>query len=168
MAKRKTTEEDERKPSRRRSPPEKRRPKRPAKKKARAKPAPSQRSRLRKSPVRLRARTAPRRRPSGRARAPSGEGTASARSPYDIDLDRNPANYQPLTPLTFLERAAKVFPERIAIIHGSQRFTYADFYARARKLASALAKRGIRQGRHGRGDAGQHAGRCWKRITACR
>src|SRR4051812_8577311 len=40
-----------------------------------------------------------------------------ARSPYDTDLDRNPANYQPLTPLTFLERAASVFPERTAIVH---------------------------------------------------
>ena len=66
---------------------------------------------------------------------------------YDIDLDRNPANFQPLTPLTFLERAAAVYPKHTAIIHGSLRRTYAEFYARARKLASALAKRGI-----GRGD----------------
>jgi len=70
--------------------------------------------------------------------------TASA---YDIDLDRNPANFQPLTPLTFLERAASVFPERTAIIHGSLRRSYRDFYARARRLASALAAHGI-----GRGD----------------
>ncbi|HEY5338107.1 MAG TPA: acyl-CoA synthetase [Rhizomicrobium sp.] len=69
-----------------------------------------------------------------------------ARSPYDADLDRNPANYQPLTPLTFLERAAKTFPDRAAIIHGKQRFTYAQFYARARRLASALAKHGIKKG----------------------
>jgi len=65
---------------------------------------------------------------------------------YDTDLDRNAANYVPLSPLTFLERAASVFPERIAIIHGSQRRTYAQFYARARQLASALAKRGIKKG----------------------
>jgi fatty-acyl-CoA synthase len=70
--------------------------------------------------------------------------TASA---YDINLDRNPANFQPLTPLTFLERAASVFPERTAIIHGSLRRSYRDFYARARRLASALAAHGI-----GRGD----------------
>ena len=39
---------------------------------------------------------------------------------YDRDLDRNPANFQPLTPLVLLERAAKVFPEEVAIIHGNQ------------------------------------------------
>src|SRR5271154_5626364 len=67
-------------------------------------------------------------------------------SPYDIDLDRNPANFQPLTPLTFLERAASVFPDHIAIIHGALRRTYRDFYARSRRLASALAKRGFKRG----------------------
>ena len=69
-----------------------------------------------------------------------------AKTPYDIDLDRNPANYQPLTPLGFLERAAAVFPDHTAIIHGALRRSYRDFYARARQLASALAKRGIRRG----------------------
>ena len=69
-----------------------------------------------------------------------------AKTPYDIDLDRNPANYQPLTPLGFLERAASVFPQHTAIVHGSLRRTYADFYARTRRLASALAKRGITRG----------------------
>src|SRR5271170_5463924 len=67
-------------------------------------------------------------------------------SPYDQDLDRNPANFQPLTPLTLLERAASVFPEQTAIIHGPLRRSYAEFYARARKLASALAKRGVKRG----------------------
>src|SRR6185295_7232840 len=70
-----------------------------------------------------------------------------AKSPYDTDLDRNPANYQPLTPLGFLERAAAVFPQHSAIIHGKLRRNYAEFYARSRQLASALAKHGI-----GRGD----------------
>jgi fatty-acyl-CoA synthase len=70
-----------------------------------------------------------------------------ATTPYDIDLDRNPANFQPLTPLAFLERAASVFPDHIGIIHGPLRRSYAEFYARARRLASALARRGI-----GRGD----------------
>src|SRR5678815_666012 len=65
---------------------------------------------------------------------------------YDIDLDRNPANFQPLTPLSFLERAAAVFPERTAIIHGPLRRSYAEFYARARRLGSALAKAGIKRG----------------------
>ena len=50
---------------------------------------------------------------------------------YDADLDRNPANFQSLTPLTFLERAASVFPNRTAIIHGKQRYTYAEYYARS-------------------------------------
>ncbi|MFL5055334.1 MAG: acyl-CoA synthetase [Microvirga sp.] len=68
-------------------------------------------------------------------------------TPYDRDLDKNPANFQPLTPLTFLERSAAVFPDRTAIIHGSLRRSYREFYARARRLASALLKRGI-----GRGD----------------
>src|SRR5499433_1827046 len=67
-------------------------------------------------------------------------------TPYDIDLDRNPANFQPLTPLTFLERAAAVFSDHTAIIHGPLRRSYAEFYARARQLASALAKRGIKRG----------------------
>jgi len=71
-----------------------------------------------------------------------------APSPYDTDLDRNLANFQPLTPLTLLERAAAVFPGHTAIIHGKLRRSYADFYARARRLASALARRGI-----GRGDS---------------
>jgi fatty-acyl-CoA synthase len=65
---------------------------------------------------------------------------------YDTDLERNPANYQPLTPLTFLERAASVFPDRIAIIHGNQRVSYAQYYARSRRLASGLSKAGIKKG----------------------
>ena len=68
------------------------------------------------------------------------------KSAYDIDLDKNPANYQPLTPLSYLERAAAVFPDQVAIIHGTQRTTYRDFHARAKKLGSALAKRGISRG----------------------
>jgi len=69
-----------------------------------------------------------------------------AKTPYDTDLDRNAANFQPLTPLGFLERAAAVFPEHTAIIHGKLRRSYAEFYARSRRLASALAKRGIKRG----------------------
>jgi fatty-acyl-CoA synthase len=69
-----------------------------------------------------------------------------AKAPYDTDLDRNPANFQPLTPLTLLERAASVFPDHPAIVHGQLRRTYAEFYARARRLASALVKCGIRRG----------------------
>ncbi|MCC0053293.1 MAG: acyl-CoA synthetase [Rhodobiaceae bacterium] len=65
---------------------------------------------------------------------------------YEIDLPKTPANYQPLTPLTFLERSASVFPDHPAIIHGSRTTSYADFYARSRRLASALAQRGIGKG----------------------
>jgi fatty-acyl-CoA synthase len=68
-------------------------------------------------------------------------------NPYEIGLDRNPANYAPLTPLSFLERAASVYPERIALIHGEARQTWRETYARCRRLACALAARGI-----GRGD----------------
>jgi fatty-acyl-CoA synthase len=65
---------------------------------------------------------------------------------YNQDLDRNQANYQPLTPITFLERAAKVFPDHIAIIHGDLRYTYAEFYRRCRQLASVLSANGIGRG----------------------
>lgn len=54
-------------------------------------------------------------------------------NPYNTDLDRTPANFQPLTPLTFLERAAMVFPDHTAIIHGVLRRSYAAFYARSRR-----------------------------------
>jgi fatty-acyl-CoA synthase len=67
-------------------------------------------------------------------------------SPYDRDLDRNAANYAPLSPLSFLARSAAVFPERTAIIHGHRHWTYAQFYGRARRLASALARHGIGKG----------------------
>jgi fatty-acyl-CoA synthase len=69
-----------------------------------------------------------------------------AKTPYDVDLDRNPANFQPLTPLGFLERAAGVFPQHTAIIHGPLQRSYAEFYARCRRLGSALQKRGIKRG----------------------
>ncbi|MCX7316624.1 MAG: acyl-CoA synthetase [Hyphomicrobiales bacterium] len=65
---------------------------------------------------------------------------------FNDGLGKNPANFQPLTPLTFLERAASVYPDRTAIIHGGLCRSYRDFAARTRRLASALAKRGIGQG----------------------
>ncbi|WP_072369103.1 acyl-CoA synthetase [Hyphomicrobium sp. NDB2Meth4] len=67
-------------------------------------------------------------------------------NPFNENLEKNRANYQPLTPLQFLQRAALVYPNHLAIIHGSQRFTYGEFYARCRRLASALAARGIGEG----------------------
>src|SRR5574337_1691971 len=71
---------------------------------------------------------------------------AMLQTPYDQDLARNEANFQPLTPLTFLERAAQVFPDRVAIVHGGLRRTYREFHARSKRLASALAKRGFVRG----------------------
>ncbi len=62
---------------------------------------------------------------------------------YDIDLDRNAANFQPLTPLGFLERSASIFPDRLAVVHGAVRRNYRDLYARASRLASALAAHGV-------------------------
>ncbi len=69
-----------------------------------------------------------------------------APSIYDRDLDRNPANSAPLTPLTFLRRAASVYPDKTAVIHGDRRFSYEEFYERACRLAGALAGRGIGPG----------------------
>ena len=67
-------------------------------------------------------------------------------NPFNKDLDQNPANYQPLTPLTFLERAASVFPDQIAVIHGNLRQNYSELYRRSVKLASSLNKIGIKRG----------------------
>jgi fatty-acyl-CoA synthase len=63
--------------------------------------------------------------------------------PYETDLDKSPANYAPLTPLGFIERAAYVYPDRLAVVHGARRFTWAQTYARCRRLASALVQRGV-------------------------
>jgi fatty-acyl-CoA synthase len=65
---------------------------------------------------------------------------------YDIGLDRNPANFAPLSPLSFLARAAEVYPERTATIHGDQRTSWSEAYSRCRRLASALAKLGVGAG----------------------
>ena len=95
----------------------------------------------RKSPIAL-----PHRRKRTRARAlPQRPQIKPGASPYDTGLDRNPANFQALTPLTHLARAAQVYPDTIAVIHGGARLRYADFYVRCRKLASALAGLGIKK-----------------------
>ncbi len=65
---------------------------------------------------------------------------------YNVGLDKNPANYVPLSPLTFLERAASVYPKLTSIVHGNLRYTWAETYERCRRLASALHKRGIDEG----------------------
>jgi fatty-acyl-CoA synthase len=65
---------------------------------------------------------------------------------FERDLDRNAANYVPLSPLSFLARAAAVFPNRLAVVHGARRYSWAEAYARCRRLASALTWRGIGKG----------------------
>src|SRR6202011_4496358 len=62
-------------------------------------------------------------------------------TPYDTDLERNAANFQPLTPLSFLARAAEVYPDQTAIIHGKRSWSYRQFFSRAKQFASALANR---------------------------
>src|SRR6185437_9559014 len=64
-------------------------------------------------------------------------------NPYLRGLERNAANYVPLTPLTFLARSAAVFPDRLAVLHGERRYSWAESYRRCRQLASALKGRGI-------------------------
>jgi fatty-acyl-CoA synthase len=70
-----------------------------------------------------------------------------AASPYELGLDKNKANFVALSPIGFLLRAAAVYPERTAVIHGTRRYTWRQSLERCRRLASALAARGI-----GRGD----------------
>jgi len=73
---------------------------------------------------------------------------SGAESPYDAShLTKNAANFAALTPLAFLPRAAAVYPDKLAVIHGAFRFTYRQLYDRCRRLASALRRRGV-----GRGD----------------
>ncbi|QAA93524.1 acyl-CoA synthetase [Pollutimonas thiosulfatoxidans] len=69
---------------------------------------------------------------------------------FDQDLPQTPANYAAISPLSFLERSATVYPQRLAVVHGSGstalRRTWSELYARCRQLASALAQRGIGKG----------------------
>jgi len=67
-------------------------------------------------------------------------------NPYSQGLDKNAANYAALTPLSFIERAATVYPDHTAVIYGDQRRTWAQTYQRCRQLASALQQRGIGEG----------------------
>ncbi len=65
---------------------------------------------------------------------------------YEQHMDRNPANYAPLSPIPLLERAASVFPDRPSVVHGARRYTWSETWDRARRLGSALAQRGIGKG----------------------
>src|ERR1700754_2946064 len=64
-------------------------------------------------------------------------------NPYEIGLDKNPANYVPLTPLTFPPRAAAVYPDLTSAVYEGHVFTWSETYARCRRFASWLAGRGI-------------------------
>jgi fatty-acyl-CoA synthase len=70
-----------------------------------------------------------------------------AASPYETGLDKNAANYVPLTPIGFLTRSATVYPDRLAVAHGERRYSWRQTLERCRRLASALAACGV-----GRGD----------------
>src|SRR5947209_5447633 len=65
---------------------------------------------------------------------------------FERDLDRNPANHAPLSPVAFLERTASIYPQKTAVIHGEMRLSYRGFHERCRRLAQALHSRGIGQG----------------------
>src|SRR6202030_639692 len=68
-------------------------------------------------------------------------------NPYEEGLDKNAANYVPLTPIGFLVRSASVYPNRLAVVHGERRYSWREALERCRRLASALTARG-----GGRGD----------------
>jgi fatty-acyl-CoA synthase len=65
---------------------------------------------------------------------------------YEQHLDKTPANHQPLSPLSFLERSARTYPNKESVVHGDRRYTWGETFIRAKRLASALAKRGIAKG----------------------
>ena len=67
-------------------------------------------------------------------------------SHYDTNLDKNNANYVPLTPLSFLERAKDIYPDYEALIYEDRSYTWAQIYKRCTKFASALEKIGIKEG----------------------
>ena len=65
---------------------------------------------------------------------------------YNTNLDKNHANFTPLSPLSFLQRSAEVYPNRLSIIHGSKKYTWSDTFKRSKQLASALTKKGVGKG----------------------
>ena len=67
-------------------------------------------------------------------------------NPIETNLQKNPANFQSLTPLSFIERTAATYPDRTAVIHGNIRRTWAETYSRSRRLASALERHGLKPG----------------------
>ncbi len=73
-------------------------------------------------------------------------GPLSDQHPFVMGLNQNEANHQPLTPISFLERSALIWPDKVAVRHGRFSYTYREMEARCRRLASALARRGVRRG----------------------
>ena len=67
-------------------------------------------------------------------------------SQYDIGLAKNPANYVPLTPLSFLARSAAVYPDHVSTVYEGRQFTWSQTYERCRRFASYLAGHGIGEG----------------------
>ena len=83
---------------------------------------------------------------NGKDAKPDPQTMMTQNNPYSTDLDKNPANHTPLSPLTFIERAASVYPLHTAIVYGATRRNWSETYIRCRRLASALNKRGIGTG----------------------
>jgi fatty-acyl-CoA synthase len=99
-------------------------------------------SRTKSSPRRAKRKTAALRRraaPGGAKRRPNGGGLFAALKP-------NAANFAPLTPISFLPRTAAIHPDRVAVVHGALRLTYAQLRKRVARLASALSRHGVRPG----------------------
>ena len=69
-----------------------------------------------------------------------------SKNQYSVGLDKNIANYVPLSPLSFIKRSALIYPDSIAVIQGARKYTWKETYTRARQLASALARRGVKKG----------------------
>ena len=65
---------------------------------------------------------------------------------YNTNLDKNHANFTPLSPLSFLQRSAEIYPNRLSIVHGSKKYTWSDTFKRSKQLASALTKKGVGKG----------------------
>jgi fatty-acyl-CoA synthase len=74
------------------------------------------------------------------------EKTMASRNPYELDLNKNAANYVALSPLSFIQRTAAVYPDRTAVVHGDLRRTWRETYERCIRLSSALKRRGIETG----------------------
>jgi fatty-acyl-CoA synthase len=71
---------------------------------------------------------------------------SAAQNQYSIGLDKTPANYVPLTPLSFLARSAAVYPDHVSTVYEDRSFTWSETYARCKRFASYLAGRGIGHG----------------------